>query len=372
MKLAAWDIRERPVSSGLHVVLLGTQGGPIPGKRAGVSTAIAVDGHLYLVDAGSGLPLRFAEAGLTFRDVRAMFITHMHSDHVADLYNFFSLNWTNWDYENQTVDVIGPGRADRLNSTGLLEGGLAMDVPDALIGGEVATPGVRELFELSVDANAYDINQRLRSTRRVNGQPLDFTGATGRPMVSLHEIGFSSRGTVQHPDPSMSPELVFEDDRVRVTATLVHHPPVFPAFAFRFDTAHGSVVVSGDTSPCENLSTLAAGADLLVNEVMAVEEASAVFKDEVLAERMHTQFSTAHTPLRTVLSDDGTVEQVGVGELARVSGVRGLALTHIYPADGPLLESDFAAAAGERFDGPVFVGRDFLCIDVPALRAAAI
>jgi len=59
-----------------------------------------------------------------------------------------------------------------------------------------------------------------------------------------------------------------QDENVRVTATLVDHPPVFPAFAYRFDASDRSIVISGDTRPCENLVKLAQKVDVLVHSAM--------------------------------------------------------------------------------------------------------
>jgi ribonuclease BN (tRNA processing enzyme) len=55
----------------------------------------------------------------------------------------------------------------------------------------------------------------------------------------------------------IKPFIVMKDDKVTVTATLVPHGPVFPAFAYRFDTKYGSVTFSGDTTKSTNLITLA-------------------------------------------------------------------------------------------------------------------
>ena len=67
----------------------------------------------------------------------------------------------------------------------------------------------------------------------------------------------------------MAPILVYQDALVTVRATLVNHGPVYGSFAFRFDTADGAVVFSGDTGyPCSNLVQLAQGADVLVHEVI--------------------------------------------------------------------------------------------------------
>jgi hypothetical protein len=66
----------------------------------------------------------------------------------------------------------------------------------------------------------------------------------------------------------MDPFPVMSDDNVAVTATLVSHYNVYPAFGFRFDLkkAGKSVTFSGDTTKSDNLITLAQGTDILVHE----------------------------------------------------------------------------------------------------------
>ena len=108
-------------------------------------------------------------------------------------------------------------------------------------------------------AFATDLNDRMRD----NGKP------NLEAVVEVHDIdippiaGFKSPN--ETPSPPMEPFKIFEDDRVRVSATLVDHAPVWPAFAYRFDTDDGSIVFSGDTGRCENLIKLAKGADVLVH-----------------------------------------------------------------------------------------------------------
>ncbi|MFE4194890.1 MBL fold metallo-hydrolase [Paenarthrobacter sp. NPDC056912] len=365
------DALDAVPSSGTHVVLLGTQGGPIPGERAATSSALVVDGSIYIIDAGSGLPIRFSEAGLEFDRVRGMFITHLHSDHYSDYFNFFLLNWTNWNFDEQVVEVFGPGRASdggphNSELPGLPE---ADDTP--VVFPELPTPGLRDMTELFIQANAYDINERLRSTRRKNGKALDFTGTSGPAMFRTNDIAIPQDASVANPSPECAGFTVYEDDKVRVMATLVDHPPVFPAFAFRFDTVHGSVVFSGDTSPCVNLIDLAQGADVLVNEVMAVDSAIERFKGTPLYSTMAHQFLSAHTPLVGREAGDGLPSIPGVGTVARMANVKALVLNHIYPGDGSVSDDEFLGGAQSEFDGPVVVGRDLLSVDVSRITAKA-
>ena len=93
------------------------------------------------------------------------------------------------------------------------------------------------MTKLFFEMNAYDIDTRISNEARV---PLV-------PLVHVHEI--RDGGTVM------------SDSNVKVTAALVDHPPVVPALAYRFDARDRSIVISGDTSPSENLVKLARSAD---------------------------------------------------------------------------------------------------------------
>ncbi|MEV6227873.1 MBL fold metallo-hydrolase [Saccharopolyspora shandongensis] len=353
-------------NKGAHLVMLGTQGGPIPGARAGTSTALVVDGAIYLIDAGSGLPVRFYESGLDFAAVRGMFITHLHSDHYIDAFSFLGLNWTNWDFGNQVVQVYGPGRADLTGPAGSSAPGLP-EQPYALpVTPELPTPGIEEFFDLSIKANAYDINERLRSTRRVDGKPMDLTGLANDPMMRVHGIPVPAHANVRNHSPALAPIDVYQDDRVRVTATLVDHPPVFPAFGFRFDTPYGSVTFSGDTTPCDNLRTLAKGTDVLVNEVMDIDAATAKFRGKPIYDTMAHQFASAHTPAAEWTSRTGE-KKPGVGTFARTCEARSLVLNHIYPGDDTVADGVFHAAAEDALKRRVVVSRDLVVLDVAEL-----
>lgn len=70
------------------------------------------------------------------------------------------------------------------------------------------------------------------------------------------------------PHEFSEPGSILENDEVKVTAAPVNHPPVVPAFAYSFDTADRSIVISGDTNEnAPELVRLAQGADVLVHEV---------------------------------------------------------------------------------------------------------
>ena len=74
--------------------------------------------------------------------------------------------------------------------------------------------------------------------------------------------------TLLWPTELERPGVVHEDDKVRVTAAPMNHPPVEPAFAFRFDVAGRSIVASGDTTVDGRLIALARDADVLPPEAV--------------------------------------------------------------------------------------------------------
>jgi len=319
-------------------VLLGTAGGPLPSPlRSGIAQAVVVGGRAYLVDCGSGVTRQLRRARL-LRDLHAVFLTHLHSDHDCDLFNLFLLGWPILQ-GGPAVPVHGPGRAGRLPPV----------PPDLPAGREIPviapdnpTPGLADLVAAEIEAHAYDLNVRMRQAGRA-----DLTA-----LVVPREIAVPAGvgACVERVAPAMDPFVVTEDDRVRVSATLVEHPPVFPSYAYRFDTDDGSIVLSGDTAPCANLIALARGADVLVHEVFA-DDIPARAREEgegwEARQREH-HLRTAHTPLSEV------------GGVAAEAGVRRLVLTHFIPGDDALADEHWTRGVAGGFAGEVIVGRDLL------------
>lgn len=321
-----------------RVVLLGTAGGPLPSPvRAGISQAVVAGGRVYLVDCGSGVTRQLRRARLLDR-LHRVFLTHLHSDHDCDYFTLFLLGWPILQ-NNPPVHVHGPGPAGRLPPP---SPDRPPDHPIPVVAPDRPTPGLVEVTRARIAAHAYDLNVRLRDSGRS-----DLT-----TLVVPHEIQVPPPvgADPDHVAPPMTPIVVTEDDDVRVTAVLVDHAPVFPAFAFRFDTAAGSVVFSGDTAPCANLIALAAGADILVHEVFADDVAAVRTEEEDTweARQRDRHLRTCHTPLSEV------------GKVAGEAGVDRLVLTHFIPGDDTLPDRHWLDGVADSFAGEVTVGRDLL------------
>jgi ribonuclease BN (tRNA processing enzyme) len=326
-----------------RLVLLGTAGGPnwwLDGTRRGISSAVVVGDRYYLVDAGAGAGPQIRQARLgnwqarlwgPLDGLRAIFLTHLHSDHVCDLNNILGNGLANGLGLGGPVTVWGPGNRGQLPPArpGSSPTAVAPDNP---------TPGTREMVESILRTFATDYNDRIFE----NG----IEGTDG--LITGHDVPIPARYLADpngNPHPRMSPVPFYEDDRVRVSATLVQHAPVFPALAFRFDTDDGSVVFSGDTGPSENLVELATGADVLVHEVIAGEWVATDFPAPrgPVEEAIYQHLVGKHT-----LIED-------VGPIAERAGVPTLVLNHLVPATWPVERWE---EAQKGYSGRLIVGMD--------------
>jgi ribonuclease BN (tRNA processing enzyme) len=244
-----------------------------------MATALVVDGRVYLIYCGRAAATQYVRAGLPLKNLAAIFLTHLHADHVADYYNFFLLGGfvPQPDKDNLVlpIQVYGPGPAGGLPPK--FGRGQAPVVNPA-----DPTPGTKALTKACTAAYAYSSNVFIRDSNIPDIETL----------MKVHEIRVPNVGSsYKNTAPVMRPFPVMADDRVKVTAILVPHGPVYPAFAFRFDTAYGSVTFSGDTTYTPNIPTLAHNTDLLIHEAINVQGAhqSPAFIHHLLTSHVEVQ-----------------------------------------------------------------------------------
>ncbi len=349
--------RRRPprrTDSANRVVTLGTGGGSNPkATRCGFANAVVVGDAAYLVDTGEGVHSQLWRAGLTmnpgFRQqfhrpsVRCVFVTHLHADHIVDLVNLFVGSWP-----PHVVDLIGPGPA------GLP---IPMFPPDAerqLPMPDDPTPGLRAFVDLQMAAFAYNINVRVLDEGRpplpdsTRVREINVAGAAHHEPADLILDVTASASSPADAAPAMDPVEVYRDDErgVVVSAVLVQHAPVFPAFGYRFDTPTGSVAFSGDTGECENVVRLAKDADVLVHEVIDLRSLESRITHLPNFESVRNHLAMSHS----------TPEQVG--RVATAAGVRTLVLSHLVPGDMELTEAQWEAAVRPHFDGEIVCAVD--------------
>jgi ribonuclease BN (tRNA processing enzyme) len=330
-----------------RIITLGTAGGPRwwkPGSpRTGISTAVVVGENFYLVDCGHGVGRRLNESGLEMRNLRGIFLTHLHSDHTVDLaslaiFGLYELG----DRRGDPVRIIGPGDRGKLPPVSPR----AVEPPQPLAP-ECPTPGTAKMFELLMKAHATDLNDRIIDSLRPS--PFELFKASD---IELPEgLGYDAN---ENPTPEMEPFVIFRDDVVTVSAILVKHPPVAPAFGLRFDTAEGSVTFSGDTAYTPNMVRLARGTDLLLHEAIdfGFIEAMYAHKTDEGSRAARDHHYKSHTSV------------IDAARVATEAGARQLALHHLVPGTAP----DAVWREAElHYDGIFHVPDD---LDVIELRPA--
>nr|WP_281379642.1 MBL fold metallo-hydrolase [Flexivirga oryzae] len=309
----------------------------VPG-RSGPASLVTVGKRTFLVDAGPGTVRRLGQAGVSVDRLAGVFVTHAHSDHIADLFAMFLLSNPGGTMGEFTtpVPIFGPGPSEELPTT--YDG---KRVP--IINRERPAPGIAEFLELQQQAFRYDIN-----VRNVEQSP---TAVDYPALFDVREIRVppACRASPTNPAPRMSPFVVLDDEEVTVSATLVAHAPVFPSFAFRFDTPGGSVTFSGDTGESANLVELARGTDLLVHEVVDVDH--------------YARTSGGSASVIDFMRRSHTTPE-GVGRVA-ASGARSVVLSHLLPGDpGEVTPEQWCARVASEYDGPVSVGEDLATYEV--------
>ena len=133
--------------------------------------------------------------------------------------------------------------------------------------------------------------------------------------------------------------------RADLSAFVVEHDPVRPAFGYRFEGGGRSVVVSGDTKPCENLMKWSRGVDVLIHECCEMTKTG--------WSRLRLADAGGEDPRPPVLSH--------AARRARPRGRRRpgprLVVSHLMPGSVP---EELRAAAARDYAGPVVIGEDLL------------
>lgn len=204
----------------IEITLLGT-GSPIPdANRAGPSTLIRAGSQQLLVDCGRGVLQRLAATGGSAAGLTALLITHLHSDHIADLGDLLITRW---------ISTFAP------------------DAPPLPI---IGPPGTADVVQATLQAFGADIGYRIAHHADLTTPPaID---------VAEHTEG-----------------QVWNHDGVQITVAPTDHRPVAPTIGFRIEhrDQQGTVcvVVAGDSVPCASLDALTRGADALVHTVIRNE-----------------------------------------------------------------------------------------------------
>jgi ribonuclease BN (tRNA processing enzyme) len=286
-------------AKGTKLVLLGTGAGPLPGQNRHMQSSVLVhNGTAYVVDCGLGITDLFARTGIPFSAVRSIFITHHHPDHNVEYGPFLIIGWIHG--LKQSVTAFGPPPLNQM------------------------TEDYMKSMKVTIDFWAEDFK------------------LTPFGMIACTDL------------PKEGP--VMQDENVKVSSVLVQHPPVRPAYGYRFDFQDRSIAFSGDTVPLEAVAQMARGADVLVHEAMDVPATEEMVRQQ--STEWHSSFDTMMHHMR---ADHSPTEDVG--RIAQEAGVKTLVLSHLTPDCSALVPNEkWVQGASKYFKGQIIVGHDLMVI----------
>ena len=255
---------------GIRITMCGTSSPlPAPG-RAQACVAVETPDHLYIVDAGSGSAATANLVGIPTGKLRGILLTHFHSDHISDIGDFNLNSWVAG--RPAPLQIVGPEGVDRI------------------------VEGLNITYELD---RAYRVAHH------------------GAELLNP-ELGILQSRTINE-------GIIVDEDGLRITAFEVSHPPIDPAYGYRFDYGGRSVVISGDSLVTDKIVEISNGADVVLHDAMALQLVQGA---ENLAR------STGNTRLATVLHDiqDYHATTRDLQRLVDEADIGQLALYHLVPA----------------------------------------
>jgi ribonuclease Z len=297
----------------MRVIMLGT-GAALPDPdRHHSSILITVRGRHYLFDCGHGATRQMVRAGIDPVSVDAVFLSHLHYDHIAD-FPFFMISTWMCNRAAPPV-VVGPPETQRFVDHLLAEG-----------------------------AFAKDIEARAQYPQR---------------QKNLHVLKPEVR--------ECKPGLVFADDIVKIGACYVEHIPreISPCFGLRMDTVDGkSLVFSGDTAPCEALVDLARDCDLLIHECTFPQKAIEFRSKTGIGIWAHT--SPLDLGIIATRSRAKALVATHFGHFDTTNDVLKKHLARHMPIElvGPHFMEDVVLDIRKSYRGPLYLAHDLMRIDL--------
>jgi len=279
--------------------LLGT-GTPTPTKsRFGTSYILKLDKDYLMFDCGPATTHKLIKVGLFPTEIDYLFFTHHHFDHNSDYPCFLLCRWDQSTGKEHKLQVFGPSPTKRIT--------------ELLIGPE----------------GAFSCDWKARIEAPVSQSVYANRGGTlprPKPSLKVSDIG---------------PGKVIKHSSWRVTTARANHvQPWLESLAYRVDSDKGSIVFAGDTGPCESVSNLAQGTDVLVVNCW---------------DHQDTMEKNGEAPGQT-----GTLD---AAKMAQESGAKKLILTHTGPhLTKPGSKEKGIADISRLYQGQVIFGEELMSL----------
>lgn len=304
--VAAQPVAAPPAKDAYTWVTLGTMGGPMPrpGRNEPANLLVRA-GEAHLIDTGDGAMTAMADAGADYPNLRTVWISHIHFDHLGGLYAVLGLR-----LQTRTVrplTIYGP-------------------------------PGMKEIVAGLIAA----MRPSARSGFGIPGEvPID-------PATNINVVELDDGAVVK-----------LDAFTVRV-ATNSHYSFVpgspeehtYRSLSYRFDLPGRSIIYTGDTGPSEKVTQLAKGADMLVTEMIDLDNTLAQMDRRVQHISPEEKTHMAEHLTRHHLSTQA------IGQMAASAGVGKVVVTHIAGGAAQGGEPAYREQIGRLFKGPVVIAKD--------------
>ena len=245
---------------------------PSPG-RAETCILITAGDDLFVVDIGDGSNQNLRSWNIDFSAIQAVLITHLHSDHIADLPGLHQNAWVVGERSSK-LKVFGPEGVDQFTQ------GIEMAYAhDYVFRNEHHGDAIAPLEYAGFDTNVIDLNK----------------------------------------------PVIFDNGELKITAFRVVHEPIEPALGFKFEYKGRSLVITGDTSYTQSVIDNSMNVDVLFHEAQA---------NHMLAVMEGALRSNGTDLLATVLDDITTYHTtlIEAAEIANKANVKKLVFYHLTPA----------------------------------------
>ena len=280
-----------------RLFILGS-GGPVPSQdRYGSSYVLKLGDEYLMFDCGPATTYKLIKMGMSPTQIDHLFFTHHHFDHDVDYPCFLLTRWDTGSGQENRLSVYGPTLTEQLTE---------------------------RILDENVGAYAHDWKARIN-------HPLSLAAYTSRggvlprkpPSLDVKDIG---------PGPVSRGK-----DWEVVSAPAEHVQPWLDSLAYRVDSPHGSFVFTGDTRPCETVSDLAKGADVLVFVCVDLQAE--------IDGRPEAEYMCGST---------------GAGELAQAAGVKKLVLVHNTGIEAHGRMERAIADIASVYDGEIVFGAELM------------
>ena len=205
----------------MYLTLLGTGCPKVDFKRFGPSNLVSTKKTNLLIDCGSGVTHRLNELKKSTANIDALLLTHLHSDHVIDLYQLIISSWHS--YRIKPWKIYGP-------------------------------KGTKKFVSNIMNAWKEERNLRIKYEKRSSVEAFN-----------IKVIEFRDFGKIKIKDTIIE---YFKVD----------HRPVKYAYGFNFFNNNKKLTISVDTKPCDNIIKYSQNSDLLLHEVFIEGEIQKITK----------------------------------------------------------------------------------------------